>query len=226
MLHFVTQHYHPCSPVKAKQLREALEFNLGLDIFDKVTLLLEDNADFSDFPSVSTKLLGRRALFSDFLELITEQADESSHIVFSNSDMMMSADILKAIDRVTMHNSVLALTRRELDGSLPSIDNPSWSQDTWVMKSHKISSMLIETVRHSLGIAGCENLFAAQLVANGYNLWNPSLDVLTIHNDPSPTLTYSRDRRYNGFFAIPHLCHLLDIESTIPGYEFTFCVKS
>ncbi|MCT0207771.1 hypothetical protein KQ305_08670 [Synechococcus sp. CS-1332] len=226
MIHSITRHYHPCEPAKASQLLDTLHFNLSLGILDSVTLLLEDDADLSVFPEAKTMKIGRRTTFADFLDCVSELAEDDGHAVYANNDIMMSIDIAEAAARLTMNISMIALTRRELDGALPSIENPSWSQDTWIIKTHRISRMLKETVRHSLGIAGCKNIFAAQLVANGCSLWNPSLDVSTIHNDPSRCLTYSRDRRYNEFFAIPLLCHLIDVESAISDYEFTFCAKS
>jgi hypothetical protein len=118
-------------------------------------------------------------------------------------------------------SSVIALTRRELDGEFPPFYQ-GLSQDTWIMKGHPVDPLLRDTANLALGIAGCENIFTAQLIANGYSVWNPCLDIRTTHNDPSPNYNYRDCKRYYGFYAFPAPCHIRDVESSIPDYQFEF----
>ena len=225
MIHYVTQHFQPSDPSKRAQIEDCLTRNQRLGIFDQVTLLMDSETMSSDPDSSRRVRLGRRANFSDFLEIVSAPENAEDHIVFSNSDILMSEDILQVTERLSSHSSVIALTRRELSGELPPI-LPGRSQDTWIMKGHAISSLLRDTVGISLGIAGCENIFAAQLIANGYNLWNPCLDVVTTHNDPSPNFNYEDCRRYFGFYAFPTPCRVKDVEASLPNYEFAFLSMS
>ena len=90
------------------------------------------------------------------------------------------------------------------------------------MKGHPVDPLLRDTTNLALGVAGCENIFTAQLIANGYNAWNPCLDIRTTHNDPSPNYNYRDCKRYYGFYAVPAPCHIRDVESSIPAYQFEF----
>ena len=221
MILFATQHYKPSNPVKRGQLNACLEHNKELGIFTKITLLIEDLDDDANTDSCLTVHLGRRSSFSDFLELVSSPEYRDHHLVFSNSDIFMSEDILLAAKQLSSPSSVIALTRRELDGEFPPFYQ-GLSQDTWIMKGHPVDPLLRDTANLALGIAGCENIFTAQLIANGYNVWNPCLDIRTTHNDPSPNYNYRDCKRYYGFYAFPAPCHIGDVESSIPEYQFEF----
>lgn len=221
MIIFATQHYKPSNPTKEKQLNECLIHNKGLGIFDEVTLLMEDEDGNSNIDACRKINLGRRCSFSDFLELVSSPEYKDHHVVFANSDLFMSEDILPAVKQLSSPSSVIALTRRELDGEFPPFYQ-GLSQDTWIMKGHPVDSLLRDTANLALGVAGCENIFAAQLIANGYNVWNPCLDIRTTHNDPSPNYNYRDCKRYYGFYAFPAPCHIRDVESSIPEYQFEF----
>lgn len=221
MILFATQRYTPSNPTKMGQLNACLAHNKGLGIFDEITLLVEDMDGDANTDSCQTIHLGRRSSFSDFLGLVSSPEYSDHPIVFSNSDIFMSEDILLAAKQLSSPSSVIALTRRELDGEFPPFYQ-GLSQDTWIMKGHAVDPLLRDTANLALGIAGCENVFTAQLVANGYNVWNPCLDVRTTHNDPSPNYNYRDCKRYYGFYAFPAPCHIRDVESSIPDYQFEF----
>ncbi len=221
MILFATQHYKPSNPTKMGQLNECLAHNKELGIFNEITLLMEDQDGDSNTDACRTIHLGRRSSFSDFLELVSAPEYSDHHIVFANSDLFMSKDILIAARRLSSPSSVIALTRRELDGDFPPFYQ-GLSQDTWIMKGHPVDQLLLDTANLALGIAGCENIFTAQLVANGYNVWNPCLDIQTTHNDSNPNYDYRNCKRYYGFYAFPAPCHIHDVESSIPDYQFEF----
>ncbi len=221
MILFATQHYKPSNSIRIEQLNACLAHNKELGIFDEIILLMEDVDNDANTDSCQTIYLGRRAGFSDFLEIVSSPDWSDHHIVFSNSDVFMSEDILLAAKQLYSPSSVIALTRRELDGEFPPFYQ-GLSQDTWIMKGHPVNQLLRDTAKLALGIAGCENIFTAQLIANGYNVWNPCLDIRTTHNDPSPNHNYGDCKRYYGFYAFPAPCHIRDVESSIPEYQFEF----
>ncbi|MBD2550451.1 hypothetical protein H6G65_12815 [Microcystis elabens FACHB-917] len=225
MIHFATQHYRPSNPNRMEQLNACLAHNKGLGIFAQIILLMEASDEDAHTDSCRTIHLGRRSSFSDFLRLVSSPDYFDHHIVFSNSDLFMNEDVLLAADQLSSPSSVIALTRRELDGEFPPF-HPGLSQDTWIMKGHSVDPLLLDTTNLALGIAGCENMFTAQLIAHGYNVWNPCLDIRTTHNDPAPDYNYMDCKRYHGFYAFPAPCHIQDVESSIPDYQFEFHPKT
>jgi hypothetical protein len=225
MIHWVTQYYNPKEANKERLLQECRDTNLGLSFIEKATFLTEGELDPMNDPRVEILQIGRRARYSDFLQVASKNSSSSDIILLSNSDIILTDDILRIAKRITMESTVIALTRRELDGSFPKLANLGWTQDAWMIKAQAISSELLDLTQISLGIAGCENIFAANLVANAFNIWNPSLDITTIHNDPDPSFNYNDCTRYYGFYIHPMPCKCEAVERDDPIYEAKFRSK-
>jgi hypothetical protein len=227
MYHFVTQYYRPGDNSLLSRIEHCLHYNSAFDFIDRITLLVEGNATPPRLPRCSTIRINSRATFADFLEIVSARENADYNIIFANSDILLDPTVVMAGRKISLDNTVAAITRREIDGRFPHLGNIAWSQDTWIMRPHKVSASLIHTSRVWLGTAGCENVFASQLIANGYNIWNPCLDVLTFHNDPSPCTDYSSpSMRYFGYYTHPIPCFSEDIEKTPPLYDSKLCSAS
>ncbi|MEA5422257.1 glycosyltransferase [Synechococcus sp. CCY9202] len=216
-VHLFTQIYASKDKEKLDRLIQCLEYNLAVDVVSKITVLNEGVPITSNNERINVKRIYSRASFSDIFLAINEYTDpNATHIAIANGDIMLSSDISRLLPKITVDSTVAALTRHELDGILKS--NPFESQDTWIFKKHSFHSRVTDGSHINLGIAGCEHLLAATLYFNGYNIWNPSADCKTIHNDPNPSNAYT-DRLYGCYLLLP-TCKVDDVESKQPEYQF------
>ncbi|CAK6701811.1 hypothetical protein IFHNHDMJ_03233 [Synechococcus sp. CBW1107] len=216
-VHLFTQIYASKDKDRLERLIQCLEHNLAVDAVSKITVLSEGVPITSENERINVKKIYSRASFADFFLAINEESDsDATHVAIANGDIMLSSDISTLLSRITLDSTVVALTRYELDERLKL--KPFESQDTWIFKKHSFHCRVTDRSHIPLGIAGCEHLLAATLYFNGYNIWNPSLDCKTVHNDPNPSNAYT-DRLYGCYLLLP-ACEVDDIESEQPAYQF------
>ena len=99
------------------------------------------------------------------------------------ADIFLSEDIPLALNKLTLNNSVTALTRKELNGKF--LFKPMHSQDIWIFKNHAPPKHLSPTINTFQGLAGCEHIFAMGLYCASYKLWNPCQTTLVTHDGPA-----------------------------------------
>jgi hypothetical protein len=215
-LHIIAQIYRPTQRDHLDRMIECIEHNASLEFVRRITLLDEDSGVYWANDKVHVIPVHKRASYADLLTIAASPAQQfSSHYALLNSDIIISDDILKLLQRVTSASTVAAITRRELDGELRL--SPQASQDAWIMKAHELPSGLLDACYFRLGIAGCENLFAMSLYAHGYNLWNPCGDCTILHNDPQPRMSFP-EWVYGAYLWLP-ACNIEDVENSTPSYE-------
>lgn len=222
--HYATQLYRPEKPEGFARLLAGIEANLQLPGLDRATIFLDCCDPPWSHPAVEWIPLQRRASFSDFLELAMKQEVTGvTHLLFANSDIVFDGEIARLAAVVTDPQWVICLTRRELDGAFPIGLEPLQSQDVWLVKCQQFASLLLDQLRAiRLGVAGCEHLFAAAMVAHGFQLWNPCEDVVATHSDPEPVQYAPDGERYWGLYAYVPQGRLADVGRQDGGVFFSF----
>jgi len=139
------------------------------------------------------KLFAERPTYTNFFEQ-TELFPNDINIL-ANADIYFN-ETLEHIKEIGIRDCY-ALTRWELDGKTPVLfeekhvrnkqAKAKHSQDVWIFKG-AITSIY---GRFPLGIPGCDNRIAYEIIRRGYRLTNPSLTVQAIHLHKIETREYN-----------------------------------
>lgn len=214
-LHLVTQIYRPQAEAELHRMLTCIVRNAELSFVWKLTVLAENiNVNFRD-DKIHVERIKSRATYADLMTLQSPPVlQQSTHFAIVNSDIFLSHDVGRLLERISRPSSVVALSRHEYWGELHP--NPMASQDLWVFRSHPFAETLIDCSRLRLGVGGCDHLFAMGLYSYGYNIWNSCLNCEIRHNDPRLKLVYADPYYGTCFYPMP--CKIEDIEQTTPSY--------
>ena len=228
-LHFATQLYRGASDDDFQRLLQGLEHNLALPCIAEATIFLDGCEPPWQRPHVRFQRLDRRADYADFVGLMATAAQPgerpASQLLFANSDIVFDDSLAAAAQALAEGppKRTLCLTRREGNGDFPAGIEPLQSQDAWLLPWQVVSPLLLDQLRGiRLGVAGCEHLLAAALLAHGFHLWNPSEDCLAWHTDPNPVGYPPDGERYWGLYVYVPPCKISDIGNKEIGVYFAF----
>lgn len=200
-------------------VKEAINKNLSLEGV-KVFMFVEQKANldwlYLDRPNLTILHLDSRATYGDFLTKISDMCNKKI-CIFINSDIIVPQSTIDKLPDIK-ETVAFAISRRELDGSLPSSSEgtkPDNCQDVWVLKSHTINEELLKVCGNiQVGRPGCDNRFAAELVIDGYSVYNPCNNLVFIHNSKEAPMSYPESdnpERYNGLYAYLSPCSTYDV---------------
>lgn len=228
-IHYVTQLYRPKDASSYMRLVEGLKSNLLIPELVAATVFLDGCAPPFDNRLVKWVPSRGRASFADFLRIANtcgsglEGDNAGSHLLFANTDIVFNASIERLMLALTEPSWAACITRHELDGSFPEGIEPLQSQDAWMLMRQPLSKRLINQMEAvQLGVAGCEHLLAAALVAYGFELWNPCEDCFALHTDPDPQVYGVGGDRYWGLYAYVPSCKIDDIGQNDPQIIFSY----
>lgn len=225
-VHFATQIYATSSERDFERNLRVLRSNLAQRWISKSTVFLDQCNLPLHHQSLTTITLNRRATYADFLGLAAGDSEESTHLLFANSDILFNREIEQLANNLTSINSVACISRCELSGVAPAGVQTLQSQDAWMIRCQQIDPLLRDQLQGlKLGVAGCEHLLATTLVAHGYDLWNPCLDCQVLHMDPQPLHYDSQQARYWGLYAYIPECRIKDVQRKRPDVYFSFAQK-
>lgn len=216
-LHLIVQLYGEEEGASHKRMIECIHRNAELEFIKKITVASEGSYAIRDNGKIKILHLKKRCSYADLLEIATSNAGEQeiTHFAISNTDILLTGDILSCMRKIIHNSQVAAISRTEMSGEL--VKQPKWSQDLWLFKSHIPNPMLAKSSWQLLGIAGCEHLFAMSLHSQGYKIWNPCLDCRIIHNDEKPKNRWHE--RYYGSYLYLLPCTIEDLSSNPPQYQ-------
>jgi len=200
-------------------MKECIEHNLKLDVVTQMTIVTQGVEVKTTHPKIQVIRTSERSTYAQLLKIgLDGNYDSSSHVAISNTDIFLPETLQLLARRLSSKLFVAAVSRHELDGVLRVI--PKASQDLWLFCNHKPNEKFLTASDYELGIAGCENLFAMALYSHGYDIWNPSIDLIISHNDPNPRTSWS-DWYYGAYlYLLP--CSIDDVGSAKPRYEMSF----
>jgi len=123
-----------------------------------------------------------RPTFNEFFKLTQNSVNDNNISIIAHSDIIFDENSLEKIKSFDFGNKCMALTRYdykddEINNSEAIFFDRKDSQDVWIKKGHFEE---IEGADFGLGICGCDNRIA-YLLAEKYNVINPSLDIKTYH---------------------------------------------
>lgn len=215
-LHLVVQLYGMPSSASRERILKCIVDNSRLSFIQKITVVCEQYLHDFGNKNIDSIKSSTRATYADLLRVANARSsDVITHFAIANSDIFLSGDILRLMERISQCSTVAAVTRTELSGHL--FPHPRYSQDLWLFKIHNPTQKVLNECEYRLGIAGCEHLFALALYAHGYDIWNPCHDCKIVHNDPNPA--YHWDDRYYGSYLYLPPCTIADVEFARPRYE-------
>lgn len=111
--------------------------------------------------------------------------------IFANADIYFDSTIGKVKDYLQKDQSIMCLSRYELDGKI--IIQPEWSQDVWAIKVKDIKKIFFkDELRIKSGTVACDNKVAGIFALKGWNLFNPFSDIKAVHVHSSLERNYSK----------------------------------
>lgn len=200
--------YTPKVEERKSEINECIISNFNI-MFDHVVLFGESKNQTNYKSTFIHSGNGNRLKFSDFLEFINANRFAEGVAVLTNSDIKLDTKIIELTSDLEK-NILLAISRYELSNELA--ENPSVTQDTWILKFQPIHFSAIAATQFFLGTPGCELRFAEALYAAGFTVYNPCLSIRNTHIQKTPSQHYP-DERYFGAYIVTPPCYLEDIKN-------------
>ena len=206
--------YYLCDDLdRQKEINTCLQKNVDNKLIENI-YLLNDKTYNLDFLTNNTKIKqfeiieNGKLLFKDAIEFINSYCYKDN-VILSNSDIYFD-NTLELLKNEDFNNKMFCLLRYNvlIDGTKDIFrhfgEPRSDSQDCWIFKS----PLRINTndLNFSFGTLGCDNMFASILYDHGYELYNPSYDIITYHLHNIEERNYTIDDRIHGNYCLikPH----------------------
>lgn len=206
--------YYLCDDLdRQKEINTCLQKNVDNKLIENI-YLLNDKTYNLDFLTNNTKIKqfeiieNGKLLFKDAIEFINSYCYKDN-VILSNSDIYFD-NTLRLLKNEDFNNKMFCLLRYNvlIDGTKDIFrhfgEPRSDSQDCWIFKS----PLRINTndLNFSFGTLGCDNMFASILYDHGYELYNPSYDIITYHLHNIEERNYTIDDRIHGNYCLikPH----------------------
>lgn len=187
--------YTPKDHTRVAELLGCLKRNLDCGVFAQIYLLQDDDTPrpFDD-PSLTVVKMTKRPTYLDWVQ--QTQALCPNHIsVLANSDIWFNDSILllRSIFSLDPH-AFIALSRYDaISGNLKAHENPHWSQDTWAFyPGQEITPVMERQLDIQMGIPRCDNKIAYIFSINGYTIYNPFNDIISVHEHETNIRYYDK----------------------------------
>jgi len=167
--------------VRAAELLECLDKNIGDNRIDAIVLVTEDTGPIPEAPKVKVVRQETRPTFADLMR----NAPKEGLIILANSDICFGQGLEQI--RTLRDCDALALSRYDRIAAKLVKFHRADSQDAWIMKA-PLKSVFGD---FRLGIPGCDNRFAFELQKAGYVVNNTCEDIECIHIHASNIRTYN-----------------------------------
>jgi hypothetical protein len=186
-LHLLIDYYkfNTPNPDKQHELDACFYDNINNSNFYRVHVFSDDETPFTSERLIHNKP-GKRLTYKDYFDYAKNNIPEGDIVVLSNSDIYFDDTISKII-KLDLNNTVLALTRwcpnhghKIVDNTIQMYENAEKSQDVWIWKNF-LKNYESVNCNFTLGVLGCDNKIAYLFSQMGYNVMNPSLEIITYH---------------------------------------------
>lgn len=137
--------------------------------------------------------------FSNFFSFINEKYQDKKVIV-ANGDIYFD-ETLELLDKVSLDNKFLHITRKELHGNPPRtnfFELGIGAGDTWVFNSPITITNNLANVH--IGNLACDHFVSQAALRSGYQLFNPCLSINCWHKHPHRDKK-KEDKAYQDFMA-------------------------
>jgi hypothetical protein len=185
-IQLIVQYFRCATKERQEEIDICLRNNLLNNYISTVHLLTEEELDVSVFHNkdkIKQTVIGDRLTYRKAFEY-ANQCQDSSIWILANADIYFD-ESLKCLENNELINTIYALSRHEIasDGSAKFMDEEyaHGSQDAWIFKPPVNIDSFFSDFR--LGIPGCDNRLAYELIKADYNVVNPSKIVKCYHLD-------------------------------------------
>ena len=179
----ITPYYVSPNEERNAELKRCLFNNLSNVRIDKIILL----CDTTDAP-VHDKILPifstERPTYADAFGVLDKYLLENPRLdpnntisIVCNSDIYFSFDDTIILQSYLSGNNFLALSRWDVLGNETLLHKHWDSQDSWIFKG----KILPGNYDFKIGIPGCDNRIAYELIKAGYNVINPCYKIKSYH---------------------------------------------
>lgn len=204
---WVAQYYQTSSAERQAELDACIKANSNASFVDRAILLCEGAEPGYFLPNkVETVLVQERLSFGEVFDCIGLLDFGSEWIVvLSNTDIFLDKSLVPICSSLRL-NDIVCLSRHEFGIGLSMANIPETSQDTWIFSASICRNLSSKTRHIPLGIPRCDVAFAAEMVSNGYNVWNPCINTHTYHNHATNERSYVNTQHVDKPYAYPREC--------------------
>jgi hypothetical protein len=200
MFVLITTFYYEKDGHRRIELLEAIRGNIKNCLISKIYILCEsgDELLFNLNPKIEIIKLNQRPKFQELIKFANGLTKNIIKII-ANTDIYFDETLIKS--QQIKENNVYCLTRWDLKGTGEIEFYPNFkSQDAWIFPG-RLSATL---GNYYMGLPGCDNRFAKELLDSGRKLKNPSLTIRAIHIHGSNLRNYNKSAdRVIGEYAYP-----------------------
>jgi len=170
---------------RQKELETCLEINKSLNI--------------NGVPYFNVIEINDRITFKQMFQLTKDYPNDIN--IIANSDIYFDETILHT--RWIKNKECFALSRWDYYEGKAVLFNRKDSQDVWCFNG----SVNLNIGDYNLGVPGCDNKLAFELISNGYSVLNPSktIHAIHLHNTEFRTYNHTTERIAEPYhFIFPH----------------------
>lgn len=182
------------------KLLRNLEFNICLNnnlnnpYITKVVLFCEHECK-KEHPKLVKVFTGKRALYNEML------AYAKGIVIIANTDIYFD-DTIQLVQSIK-EKHCYALSRYDVVGKELVPFHSKDSQDAWIFNNPNL-----KVGDYGMGMPGCDNRIAREILENGYKITNPCLTVRAIHVHASGYRTYTNKDTVKGTYHFVTPCKL------------------
>jgi hypothetical protein len=188
MFELITTFYNEQNTDRRNEFLQALRLNTENTQIQKIYILCESGEEFirNFSPKIEIVKCENRPKFRDLI-LFANARSNSVLKIIANTDIYFDKTLSKAVN--LNNKEVYCLTRwNQIDvGQIEFFPNFK-SQDSWIFRD-ALPDIIGD---YFMGVPGCDNRLAAEFVANGFKINNPSLSVHSIHLHATEKRTYHK----------------------------------
>lgn len=199
-----TSFYQDRNPIRHKELEHCIRMNVNNAEIDKIIVVLEGRKE--DFPVLNYSdrievIEAQRPTFNQFFKLANALCGPDDIAIISNTDIYFDTS-LKELDRIAWQSpTCVALSRWHYnEGGNIVLHNEKFSQDVWIFKG-PIRQM--QWADFYMGIRGCDNRIAYEILTAGYHVINPAQSIRCIHYHMSESRNYGDEVVPKPYYPIP-----------------------
>lgn len=185
--------YMSTNKARQKELETCLERNLANQHIDKVVLYCEHDCEVEHSKLIKV-MINRRAMYNDML-------NGKGIVVLANTDIYFDDTIQLA--KGIKENECYALSRWDVKGNKIVPFHGTDTQDVWIFNNPNL-----KVGDYGMGMAGCDNRIAKEILDAGYKITNPCMSIKALHLHESGYRTYDPQKPVKGLYHYVIPCHL------------------
>jgi hypothetical protein len=194
MINLYFNYYKPDDVTRLHEINMCLYHNLKNSSINKVILLTVydyHNIPYKQYHNKIQLINKDSPTFYEILEIINNNTLDNDINIFCNSDIIIDEKSILLCNTYLKDNDCYALTRYDLKNNInehTSFNNMLYnsisfkrsdSQDVWILRG-RIKN-IESKFNYLFGSLACDNRFVYDIKEAGYNIINPSFDIITFH---------------------------------------------